>query len=58
MALRDLLAKLLPGRPNAVSDEQNRRDAADRLEKNTQAHYRSITQSDSSGRPTKSDDEP
>jgi hypothetical protein len=56
MALRDVLARLLPRRSNPASDEENRRDAAEKLEKNTQAHYRSITQSDSSGRPTKGDD--
>jgi hypothetical protein len=58
MALRDLLARLWPRRSNPVSDEQNRRAAADRLERNTQAHYRSITQSDASGRPTKNDEPP
>lgn len=57
MALRDLLARLWPRRSqNREADELSRRDAADRLERSTQAHYRSVTQSDASGRSTKRED--
>ena len=56
MALRDLLARLRPRRSTPEADEQSRRAAADRLERSTQAHYRSVTQSDATGRSTKRDD--
>lgn len=58
MQLLDLLRRLLPGRRTRSAGEESRHDAATRLEKATQAHYRRVTQSDAQGRPTNPDQEP
>ena len=55
MSLRDLLSRLWPERFRR-STGKTRHDDASRLEDTTQSHYRSVTESDASGRSTKTDD--
>jgi hypothetical protein len=54
--LRQLLIRLLSGRDGRSAAEQARYDNAARLEERTQAHYRSVTDSEAHGRPSKDSD--
>lgn len=56
MQLPRLLRRLMARRKGSSSAEQRRYAAADELERTTQSHYRAVTRSDSSGRPTKKHD--
>lgn len=56
MRLPGPLRRLLARRPSRQSADEARYAAAAELEKATQSHYRSVTSSDSSGRPTKKPD--
>jgi len=53
MGLRHLLRRLRPRGIDRSSTEQHRYDAAARVEEETQAHYRSITDTDATGKPVK-----
>jgi hypothetical protein len=53
LRIGELLRRLWPGGASRSRTEQVRYDDAARLEDRTQEHYRSITNSDPQGRPTK-----
>jgi hypothetical protein len=50
MRLRDLLRWLRGRETGRAAAEQDRYDAAERTEEKTQAHYRSVTDTDAKGR--------
>ncbi len=56
MQLPRFLRRLMARRNGPGNAEQKRYAAADELEKTTQSHYRAVTRSDASGRPTKKRD--
>jgi hypothetical protein len=53
MRLRDLLRLLRRRGTGQALAEQDRYDDAERMEQKTQAHYRSVTDTDARGRSTK-----
>jgi len=53
MGLRHLLRRLRPQRSDRSAAERDRYDVAERVEDETQAHYRSVTNTDARGRPSK-----
>jgi hypothetical protein len=52
MQLPGFLQRLMPRSRRARQTEEARYAAAEELEKETQSHYRAVTDSDSSGQPT------
>jgi hypothetical protein len=53
MGIRRLLRWLRGGQAERDAAEQDRYDAAERTEQKTQAHYRSVTDTDARGRSKK-----